>query len=75
MKRNHRAPMPIEKARQAKGISGYALARTVGTTPTHIARVERGESRPSVDLAIRIADALGCDVRELFGAPGQGRAA
>lgn len=58
---------PIEKRRQARSLSGYALAKAVGTTPSHIARIERGEARPNVDLALRIADALGADVRDLFG--------
>lgn len=57
---------PIQKKRRARSLSGYALAKRAGTTPSHIARIERGESRPSIDLALRIADALGCDVRELF---------
>lgn len=66
MKANPRTQTPILKRRQARSLSGYALARAVGTTPSHIARIERGESCPNVELAIRIADALGADVRELF---------
>ncbi len=66
MKPKPRTQTPIEKRRQARSLSGYALAKAVGTTPSHIARIERGESCPSVDLALRIADALGADVRELF---------
>lgn len=66
MKPKPKTLTPIEKRRQARSLSGYALAKAVGTTPSHIARIERGESRPSVDLALRIADALGADVRDLF---------
>ena len=56
----------VHGARCARGVSQYRLAREAKTTPSHIARIERGESCPSVDLALRIADALGADVRELF---------
>lgn len=66
MKPKPRTLTSIEKKRLARSLSGYALAKAVGTTPSHIARIERGESRPSVDLALRIADALGADVRDLF---------
>lgn len=57
---------PIELIRRARGLSGYAFAKAVGTTPSHIARVERGQCVPSVDLALRIADVLKADVRTLF---------
>lgn len=62
---------PVGRARLTAGLSGYALAKLVGTTPSHMARIEKGECRPSVDLALRIADALKSDVRDLF----RGRAA
>jgi len=60
-------PNSIEKRRRKLDISACALARAVGTTPAHIARIERGENVPSVVLALAIAEALRVgNVRELF---------
>jgi len=60
------AAHPVARRRIEKGLSAYALAKAVGTTPSHVARIERGESSPSVDLALRIATALGATVECLF---------
>lgn len=57
----------VHGARCARGISQYRLARVAKTTASHIARIETGACVPGIDLAIRIADALGADVRDLFG--------
>jgi len=59
---------PITRRRKELDLSGYALAKKVGITPTHLAEIESGKIRqPSVDLALRIAAALGVDVSVLFG--------
>lgn len=60
-------PHPIALRRTELGLTGYALARMVGITPTHLAEIEAGQIKaPRVDLAIRIADALQSDIRDLF---------
>jgi transcriptional regulator with XRE-family HTH domain len=73
MKTRSKPAGTVGRRRIQRGISAYALAKAVGTTPSHISRIERGEASPAVDLALRIADALGCDVRDLF-APAKARA-
>ena len=68
MKARSKPAGTVGRRRAQRGMSAYALAKTVGTTPSHIGRIERGEASPAIDLALRIADALGCDVRDLFAA-------
>lgn len=66
MKRK-RAIHPIAAKRMEKGLSGSALARLVHITPSHLRDIEIGRvASPSVDLALRLADALQADVRALF---------
>lgn len=51
----------------------YRLAKTAGLTQTHLRKIELGLIKnPGACTVLRLATALGCDVRELFG---QGRAA
>lgn len=58
----------IASRRKELGLSGYALARIVGITPTHLSEIENGEIKsPRVDIALKLADALNTDVKELFG--------
>ena len=57
-----------EKSRRvALGKSTYDLARDVGVTDVTISYVERGLRRPSLMLAMKLADALGCTLTELVG--------
>lgn len=59
---------PVRIRREALGLSGYALAKKVGISQSHLREIETGEiAAPRIDLALAIADALGADVRELFG--------
>lgn len=57
---------PISAARLAAGLTQSQLAERIGVAPQHVGRWERGERKPKVDALIRIADALGCDVRDLM---------
>ena len=62
-----KAPHPVTLRRKALGLSGSAAARAFGITPSHLRDIETGRvSQPRIDLALRIADALGADVRDLF---------
>jgi transcriptional regulator with XRE-family HTH domain len=62
-----KSPHPITLRRKALGLSGAAAAKAVGITPSHLRDIETGRvSQPRVDLALRIADVLGVDIRELF---------
>lgn len=57
---------PIAKVRAAKGLSQYALAKQLGIAQSHLRSIERGETEPKVQLAMRIAEVLGVPERELF---------
>lgn len=55
--------------RQKTKMSLRKLAPTVGSSAATLSRIEVGKSVPSVDLAIRLADALGVELCELLGTP------
>jgi DNA-binding XRE family transcriptional regulator len=58
----------IEAARTAQGLSGQALADAVGVHYQTIGYLERGEYSPSLTLALRLAEVLGCSVQDLSSA-------
>jgi len=58
-------PARLKELRQQADLSQEALARLAGTTASSVAKLERGERAPSLDLAGRLADALGVTVDEL----------
>lgn len=45
--------------RTEAGVTVYRLAKTSGVSPQHIARMERGEQQPSLEVARKLARALG----------------
>jgi transcriptional regulator with XRE-family HTH domain len=53
--------------RKKKGLSQAALGKLIGTSGDIMGRYERGDMAPSVDVVIRIADALGVSVDYLVG--------
>lgn len=55
--------------RKAKGLSQTELAEAVGIKQATVSRIEKGVNNPSLDVAERIALALGVNVVELFGLP------
>ena len=57
----------VKSRRVALCKSTYDLARDVGVTDVTISYVERGLRRPSLMLAMKLADALGCTLTELVG--------
>ncbi len=56
--------------RRARGWSQRALARRIVISRAGLAAIEAGQVTPSVATALRLAEALGCTVEELFGSPG-----
>lgn len=65
-------PDRLRELREARGLSRGELARAAGTSESAVAMLERGERSPSLELAGRLADALGCgtdDLRVPIGAP------
>lgn len=60
-------PIPhVKHHRESAGLSQAKLADLVATSKTHLQRIESGEQVPTVYLAIRIAEALGKNVHEVF---------
>ncbi|GEN84614.1 putative HTH-type transcriptional regulator YgzD [Sporosarcina luteola] len=47
------------------------LAKMVGVTRQTIGFIEKGEFSPSVTLALKIAQALQCDINEVFWLEGE----
>jgi len=67
MKQRPPGKHPITVRRKALKLSGYRLALIAGISPQHLFAIEKGEIRlPRVDVAMRIADALGAKVGDLF---------
>ena len=58
----------IEAARTAQGLSRQALADAVGVHYQTIGYLGRGEYSPSLTLALRLAEVLGCSVQDLSSA-------
>ena len=56
----------LTQARLEKGLSQAQLAERVGTQRSNICRIENGGQNLSLDLLIKITDALGKDVSVLL---------
>lgn len=57
---------PITNLRLAKGWTQARLADEVGCLRKDVSRWERGERRPSIGSAIKLARALDCKIEDLF---------
>lgn len=56
----------LKGKRVAKGIKQGYFAKQLGITPQYLCQIEKGTVEPRRDLMIKIAEALGEDVKELF---------
>lgn len=56
----------INLFRQEKGLSRKDLAEMVAVNPQTIGYLERGDYRPTVELALKLARAFGVSVETLF---------
>lgn len=56
----------INLFRQEKGLSRKELADIVSVNPQTIGYLERGDYRPTVELALKLAKAFGVKVEALF---------
>ena len=59
----------IREFRKAKKLSQQGLAANAGLHYTYVGSVERGERNISFDNIVKIADALGIPLKELFTFP------
>lgn len=65
------SPNRVRAQREARGLSQVALAERARLTRQSIGAIEAGRSTPAVDVALRIARTLDCQVEDLFGGPEQ----
>lgn len=56
----------LKEYRKKQDLSQAKLAKIVGISETHYQRIEYGTSKPNVEIAILIAQALQTTVEELF---------
>jgi transcriptional regulator with XRE-family HTH domain len=56
----------IKQARTSRQLSQQQLGEEIGTTGSHIAYIESGQTRPSLRLLSLMADELGLDKKQLF---------
>jgi transcriptional regulator with XRE-family HTH domain len=59
-------PRAFRRRRIEAGLSQTDLARQAGVAPSHISDVERGRAGFSPKNLKAIADALGCEIRDLL---------
>lgn len=64
VKRGHNR---VRELREARGVTQVALAASSQLTRQSVGAIEAGRATPAVDVALRIARALDCQVEELFG--------
>ncbi|KAB1061471.1 helix-turn-helix domain-containing protein [Salibacter halophilus] len=57
----------LSELRKARKISQGELAKQVGVHTNVMGRYERGEAKPSIDVAMKLADALGVSLDFLAG--------
>ena len=59
----------IKKHRRKHQLSQYRLGEIVGVRQQTIHNWESGSTEPSISQAYRLAEALGCDISDLFPPP------
>lgn len=57
----------VRQQREARGLSQIALAQRANLSRQSVGAIEAGRAVPAVDVALRIARALDCQVEQLFG--------
>ncbi|MCI9740285.1 helix-turn-helix domain-containing protein [Proteus mirabilis] len=56
----------IKEVRKSVGLSGNELGKVLGLSQQQVSRYERGESPITIDILIRISNALNVSVNELI---------
>jgi transcriptional regulator with XRE-family HTH domain len=59
----------VRRTREARGLSQATLAERIETSVNYVGMLERGERLASLGILLRVADALGVTMAELFAAP------
>lgn len=56
----------IKELRKRKGLSQEVLAEKAETSANYLSRMERGTENPTLDMLIKISDALAVEMWEIF---------
>ena len=56
----------LAKLRNARGVSARDMSISIGMSPNYINKIERGKSRPSMDIFFEICDFLGIKQKDFF---------
>lgn len=57
---------PLRVWREYRGMTQPELAEKAGVSQGHISELEKTGKAPTLDMARRIADAMNCDIDDLF---------
>ena len=57
----------LRERRKARGMTQAEVAMAAGVTRTSVVHIERGDSTPSLPLALSLANVLGTTVEDLVG--------
>ena len=57
---------PMREWRLYRGLTQAELAKAAGTSQAAIALIESGKRNPTIETARKFADALGCEIDDLF---------
>jgi len=63
----------LKEIRLKKGITQVELAKHVGISQQTISHYETGRAKPSLDVAVKLAKALGVSVEEIYQAWVEGK--
>lgn len=61
--------MQVIELREKRGLTHTQLAKLSGIAQSEISRIERGSIHPTEPILVKLADALGADVRLVERAP------
>lgn len=56
----------LKRLRQGRRLSQEALAEKVRISPKYVSSIERGKENPTLDIIIKLANALGVEMEEIF---------
>lgn len=56
----------IQELRKAHGLSQEQVAEKADISPNYLSRIECGKENPTLDMLIKLADALGVEMWEIF---------
>lgn len=56
----------LKEIRKKKGYSLEQLSRLTGISSSHLNYIEKNEKEPSLSMAVRLAQVLNIDIKELY---------